>query len=134
MRPSPASLAMSKPWPIVDVVKFRILAGAISTSLLPSRLIACLRLDQLVFGHIVHPAQVRGNEHIGRRALLDLLGQRGACLVARDHLDAGCFGEGGVDVVERVLQRRCGKNRDLLLRDQRLRSAGECDADKGKTD
>ena len=78
--------------------------GAISTSALPSRFTRVVRLDQLVLGCVVHPAQVGGDENVGRRALLDLLGERGAGRVARDHLDACGLAEGGVGVIECILK------------------------------
>ena len=99
--------------------------------LVAEKIHARVRLDQLAFGRIVHPAQVGGDEHIGGRALLDLLRQRGAGLVARHHLDAGGLGEGGIGVVERIFQRRGGKHGDLFLCDHRLRRAAQCDR-KGK--
>ena len=40
-------------------------------------------LDQLLLRAIVHPFEIGGGEHVGRRALLDLLRQRRARGIAR---------------------------------------------------
>ena len=77
MRPSPASLARSKPWPIVTLPILESF-GAISTSRLPSRLTRVSSLMSFLLADIVHPFEVGRGEHVGRRALLDLLGQRRA--------------------------------------------------------
>src|SRR5262249_48389251 len=74
---------------------------------------------------VVHPAQIGGDEYVGRSTLFDLLGERRACLVACHDLDATGFAEGSVDVVERVLQGCRGKHGDLLLCDQWLRRAAQ---------
>ena len=65
---------------------------------------ACVRLDQLALGHVVHPAQIGGDEHVGGCALLDLPRQRGACLIARHHFDPGRLGKSRIGVVEGILQ------------------------------
>ena len=52
--------------------------GAISTILLPSRLKRVSALIRFLPADIVHPVEVGGDEQVGRRALLDLLGQRRA--------------------------------------------------------
>jgi len=59
--------------------------------------------------------------------LLDLFHQRRACRVTREHLDAALLGERGVDVVERILHRRGGKDDDrffLRCRPMRHRDGG----------
>ena len=114
MLPSPASLARSKPWPIVDVVDLGILRrdqhDAVAEQIDARRLV-----DALLADRIVHPVEIGGDEDVGRRALLDLLGERRACGIARGDLDAGLGGEGGVDVVERVLHRSGGKHGEGLV-------------------
>src|SRR5215813_4054448 len=88
--------------------------------------------DELVLRTVVHPVEVGGGEHVGGRAVLDLLDQRGTCRIARHHLDARALGEGGIDVVERVLQRGGGKDRDgFVLRQRRGRWARQRHAEHG---
>ncbi len=82
MRPSPASFARSKPCPIVTLSILESF-GAISTSLLPSRLTRVASLMCLLADRVVHPVDVGGHEDVGRRALFDLLGQRRARGIAR---------------------------------------------------
>ena len=112
--PSPASLARSKPWPIVDIVDLGILRrdqhDAVAEQIDPRRLV-----DGLLVDRIVHPVGVGGQEDIRRRALFDLFGQRRARGIAGDDLDAGLRGIGGIDVVERVLHRSRGKHREALV-------------------
>ena len=62
-----------------------------------------------MFGGVVHPVGIGGQKNIGRRTLVDLLGQHGACRIACNDLDAGLGGVSGVDVVERILHRGRGK-------------------------
>ena len=114
MRPSPASLARSKPGPIVDLADLGILRRD-QHQPVAEQVDARVVLDELLLRAVVHPFEIGGDEHVGRRALLDLLRQRGACGVARHHLDAGRLGEGRVDVVERVLHRGGGEDRDGLV-------------------
>ena len=79
--------------------------GAISTSLLPSRLTRVSSLISFFCAAIVHPVEIGRREHVGRRALLDLLHQRRARRVARNDFDAGRLQKRRVDVVERILHR-----------------------------
>src|SRR5262249_51689098 len=89
-------------------------------------------LDELVLRAIVHPVEVGGGEDVGGRAVLDLLDQRRARRIARHHLDPRALGEGGIDVVERVLQGGGGKDRDgLVLRERSGRRAREPHAERG---
>ena len=119
MRPSPASLAMSKPWPIVDVVELGILRRD-QHQPVAEQVDAGVVLDELLLLQIIHPVEIGRGEHVGRRALLDLLGQRRACGEARHRLDAGGLGESGVDVVDGVLHRGRGEHGEGLV----LRAAG----------
>ena len=114
MRPSPTSLARSKPGPIVDIVDLGILRRD-QHQPVAEQVDARVVLDDLLLRAVVHPFEVGGGEDVGRRALLDLLGERGACRVARHHLDAGRLQERRVDVVERVLHRGGGEDRDGLV-------------------
>ena len=72
-----AAPARSKPWPIVDR-RGRILAARPARCVLPSRLTRVSALIRFLLREIVHPVEVGGDEDVGRRALLDLLGQRRA--------------------------------------------------------
>ncbi len=77
-------------------------------------------LDELVLRAIVHPVEVGGGEDVGGCAVLDLLDQCRTRRIARHHLDSCVLGEGGIDVVERILQRGGGKDRDgFVLRKRR---------------
>ena len=80
--------------------------------------------DQVLVGKIVHPVEVGRDEDVGRRALLDLLGERRARRIGDRRLLAGVRLPGGVDVVERVLQAGRGEDGDLRLR-ERGRRRGE---------
>ena len=88
-------------------------AGATSTMRLPSRLRARRRVDQVALLEVVHPVEVGGEEDVGRRALLDLLGQRRAGGVADRRGVAGRLGPVGRDRVERVLQAGRGEDHDV---------------------
>jgi hypothetical protein len=46
---------------------------------------------------VLHPLQVARNERIGKSAVLDLLHERRARIIASDDLDAGLLCEGGID-------------------------------------
>jgi len=58
---------------------------------------------------------MRVTHFIGLRTLFDLLGECRTCGIAHGDLDAGLGGIGRVDVVERVLHRGRGKDRDGLV-------------------
>jgi hypothetical protein len=60
-------------------------------------------------------------ENVGRSPALDLLYQRRARIVASDDLDTGSRGESLIEVVERILHRRCGKYGDGVV----LRMSGD---------
>ena len=89
--------------------------AAIRTSRLPSRLVRVSSSIRLLLGEIVHPVEVGRDEEVGRRALLDLLGQRRARGVGRRDLGAGLLGVGGDRFVERVLQARGRKDEHSLI-------------------
>ena len=110
-RPSPSRPARSKPGAISAAASES--AGAISTMRLPSSCDLGVRLDQVALGQIGHPVEVGRDEDVGRRALLDLLGERRARRVGDRRLLAGLGLPGGVDVVERVLQARGGEDRHV---------------------
>ena len=82
-------------------------------------------LDGIVHLPLVLPPVVTGYLLLisfGRRALLDLPDQRRAGRVACDHLGAALLGERRADVIERILHRRGGEDRDdrvLRLRGRR---------------
>ena len=120
--PSPASLARSKPWSDRHVVDLGILRrdqhDLVAEQVDPRRLV-----DGLLADRVIHPVGIGGDENVRRRALFDLLGERGARGIARDDLDAGFRGIGGVDVVERVLHRGGGEHREALSCAQRGRMA-----------
>ena len=85
---------------------------AVAKQIDPGRLVDGLLLDR-----IIHPVGVRGDEHVGRRALLDLFCERRTGGVAGADLDAGPGSVGRVDVVERVLHRGgCEHGECLVLR------------------
>ena len=128
--PSPASLARSKPCAIVTLSILESF-GAISTMLLPSRLTRVGSLMVFLRDRVVHPVGVGGDEHVGRRALLDLLGEHRACGIADAELDAGLGGVGGVDLVERVLHRGCGEHGDGLVLGGGRRKARAREDDEG---
>ena len=117
--PSPASLARSKPGPMLTLSILESF-GAISTMAVAEQIDPGRLVDGLLADRIIHPVGVGGDEYIGRRALFDLFCERRACGIARDDLDAGLGGIGGVDVVERVLHRGRGEHREGLV----LRSGG----------
>ena len=74
-------------------------------------------LDQVLAREVVHPVEVGGDEHVGRRALLDLLGERGARGIGDLGRGlAGVLGPGRGDLVERVLQAGGGKDHHVVLR------------------
>ena len=114
MRPSPTSLARSKPWRDRDLLDLGVLrrdqhqpvAEQVDARVVP---------DGLLARAVVHPFEVGGGEDVRRRALLELSRERGACRIARRHLGAGRLQERRIDVVERVLHRGGGEYRDGLV-------------------
>ena len=72
-------------------------------------------LDQVLVGEIFHPVEVGRNEDVGRRAFLDLLGERRARRIGHRRLFADVRLAGGVHGVERVLQAGRGEDSDFLL-------------------
>ena len=130
--PSPASLARSKPDAIVTLSILESL-GAISTMALPSRFGQAQLVDVLLSRGIIHPVNVGSADRkaIGRRALLDLLGERGACGIARAATaGAGLGGIGGIDIIERILHRRGCEDAVRLL--HVLRQCGRPDPDPNR--
>ena len=97
-----------------DVVDLGILRrdqhDAVAEQVDPRRLV-----DVLFADGVVHPVGVGGHEDVGGCALFDLFGERRARRIARGNLDAGLGGEGGVDVVERVLHRGSGEDGEGLV-------------------
>ena len=81
MRPSPTSLARSKPCADRHVVDLGILRRD-QHQLVAEQVDARVVLDGLLLRAVVHPFEVGGGEDIRRRALLELLGERGACRIA----------------------------------------------------
>ena len=93
---------------------------------------AAVGLDQVLARDVVHPVEVGGDEHVGRRALLDLLGQRRARRVGDlGHRLAGVLGPGRGDLIEGVLQAGRGKDDHFVLRlgDARQERQGERQAE-----
>src|SRR5262249_26621822 len=81
---------------------------------------------------VVHPVEVGRGEDVGGGAVLDLLYECRTRGIARHHLDPRALGEGGIDVVERVLERGGGKDRDgLVLRERSGRWARKPHAERG---
>src|SRR5262249_58456887 len=65
---------------------------------------------------IVHPVDVRRCKYIRRRALGDLLGERGGCRVAGPYREAGRGRKGSVCLVEGSLETCRREYREGLLR------------------
>ena len=73
-------------------------------------------LIRLLVGEIVHPVEVGRDEDVGRRALLDLLGERRARGIGNGRLLPTSASQ-LVDGIERVLEAGRGEHRHLFLRD-----------------
>ena len=86
-RPSPSELGEVEAGPIVDAAVLSF--GATSTMRLPSRFVRVSGLIRFLLCEVVHPVEVGGDEDVGRRALLDLLGERRARRVGDGGLLAG---------------------------------------------
>jgi hypothetical protein len=80
------------------------------------------RAQQLALFQVVHPVEVGRDEHLRRRAGLDLLRERRACAVRNRRLRR----RHRRDFVERVLQARRGED-ERLLRVRGERSEPECE-------
>ena len=87
-------------------------------------------VDQFLLCAVIHPLLIGGNENIRRRALLDLFHQRRTGVVAHDHIDAALLGEGGIDRIERVLQRGGAEDQDGFFRRLALRMCGKRQCNK----
>ena len=111
--PSPIRPARSKPFAIL--VSALESAGATSTSVVAEQLHFGVRLGQLLVGEVFHPVEVGRNEDVGRRAALDLLGERRARRIGDRRLLAASAFAGRVDVVERVLQAGRREHDDLVV-------------------
>src|SRR6516165_9137011 len=70
---------------------------------------------QVLPREIVHPVDVGGDEHLRRRALLDLFRQRRACRVGDGGLLAGLLAPLQVDGIERVLEARGSEDDHVSL-------------------
>ncbi len=75
---------------------------------------ACVRVDQLFIGDIVHPVQVGGNEDVSRGCIFDLLCQRAACRVGSNGFLAAFRGPGGVGRIKPILE-ACGGEDSYLF-------------------
>src|SRR5262245_59732181 len=74
---------------------------------------AGVRLDQVLLLAIVHPVEIRRDEDVGRRPLLDLLDERVAGRIGNRRLLAGLALPLRGDLVERVLQARSGEHENV---------------------
>ena len=77
----------------------------------PEQVRARVGLDQSLLLAVIHPIEIGRDEHVGRRALLDLLDQRVAGRVGNRHLLAALALPLRGGLVERVLQ-ACGREHE----------------------
>jgi hypothetical protein len=95
---------LGKVEPGLDLDRLRPVLGCDQHDAIAEQVGARLRLDEALGREIVHPVEVGGDEHLRRRALLDLLGERRARGIGDDGLLARLLGPLGVDRIERILE------------------------------
>lgn len=83
---------------------------------------AALGLDEMSRGEVVHGVEVGRGEEVGRRALLDLFGEREGTRIGNVEVGAVRGLVGGCRVVERIFQARGREDGDAVGRPrQRLK-------------
>ena len=107
----------------LDLDRRRLVLGRDQHDAVAEQVGARLHFDQVFLRDIVHPVEVGRDEHLRRRALLDLLGQRGAGGVRNRRLPAGLLLPLRVDRIERSLEARGREHHHIsaLRPDRRLR-------------